>query len=228
MEIILDNMNVNYTLDAVGGNIFHVRCETKKDLAFLFLRAQEFYESDNPSFYRKNFKIEDFKDWYCKCFTGQRLFTYPYDWCGFNVPGEQAIAATEGALQIGDNNSFDDAMREIILRCQQKNEKFYLIGTRDSATELHDMNSTFIHEIAHAFYYLEADYRKYTNEIIQPILNHFKTKLFARGYNVSVVSDETQAYLVSGAEALGITFDYSKYRREVRSVFEEQFLRTIK
>lgn len=76
-----------------------MRCETKEDLAFLFLRAQEFYESNNASFYRKIFKIEDFIDWSCKCLTGQRLFTYPYDWYKFNVPGEHTIAAKEEAFK---------------------------------------------------------------------------------------------------------------------------------
>ena len=50
-----------------------------------FLRAQEFYESPFPEFKGKNFNLIDYMEKYAKAY-GDNVFTYPGDWCGFNIP----------------------------------------------------------------------------------------------------------------------------------------------
>ena len=212
---------MNYQISQLYDSIFHVRCETQEDLAYLFLRSQEYYESRNIDFYRQNFKIDAFKEWYCRSFTGEDTFTYPYDWCGFNVPGAIALSATNGAFKIGDNNKYDEAMLEVIQRCQKDSKRFYLIGTMDEVSDLQTLSSALAHELAHAFYYVDADYRNTMNQLTAPILQRMQVVLYLNGYHPSVIQDEAQAYLVDGIELLGLEEDYSGIQRLVKIVFEK-------
>jgi hypothetical protein len=213
---------MNYQFCQLFDSVFHVRCQTQEDLAYLFLRSQEFYESRNIEFYRQYFKIDAFKEWYCRCFTGEDTFTYPYDWCGFNVPGAIALSATKGAFKIRDNNKYDDTMLEIIHHCQKESKRFYLIGTMDEVSDLQTLSSALAHELAHAFYYVDADYRNTMNQLTAPILQRMQVVLYLNGYHPSVIQDEAQAYLVDGIELLGLEEDYSGIQRLVKSVFNEQ------
>jgi hypothetical protein len=213
---------MNYQISQLYDSIFHVRCETQEDLAYLFLRSQEYYESRNIEFYRQNFKIDAFKEWYCRCFTGEDTFTYPYDWCGFNVPGAIALSAIKGAFKIGDNNKYDEAMLEVIQHCQKDSTRFYLIGTMDEVSDLQTLSSALAHELAHAFYYVDSDYRNTMNQLTAPILHRMQVVLYLNGYHPSVIRDEAQAYLVDGIELLGLEEDYSGIQRLVKSVFNEQ------
>jgi hypothetical protein len=216
-------MTVPYTITPITGDVFHVRCQTQEDLAYLFLRSQEHYESRNIEFYRQNFKIDAFKKWYCRCFTGEDTFTYPYDWCGFNVPGAIALSATKGAFKIGDNNKYDHEMLEIIQHCQKKSKRFYLIGTMDEVSDLQTLSSALAHELAHAFYYLDAEYRNIMNQLTAPILQRMQVVLYLNGYHPSVIRDEAQAYLVDGIEFLAMKEDYSSFEVEARRVFMQKF-----
>jgi hypothetical protein len=214
---------VKYTITPIARDVFHVRCQTQEDLAYLFLRSQEYYESRNIEFYRQHFKIDAFKEWYCCFYTGEDTFTYPYDWCGFNVPGAIALSAIKGAFKIGDNNKYDDAMLEIIQHCQKESKRFYLIGTMDEISDVQTLSSALAHELAHAFYYLDTDYRNAMNQITAPILHRMQVVLYLSGYHPSVISDEAQAYLVDGLEFLAMKEDYTSLKAEARRVFMEEF-----
>lgn len=213
---------MKYTITPIARDVFHVRCQTQEDLAYLFLRSQEYYESRNIEFYRQNFKIDAFKEWYCRCFSGEDTFTYPYDWCGFNVPGAIALSATKGAFKIGDNNKYDDVMLEIIQDCQKDGKRFYLIGTIDDVSDLQTLSSALAHELAHAFYYLDADYRNTMNQLTAPILQPMQVALYLNGYHPTVIQDEAQAYFVDGVEFLGMKEDYSSLKLEARMFFMEE------
>ena len=69
----------------ISGNIFCLKFDNNYDLCMHFLRAQEFYESPFPEFKGKNFNLIDYMEKYAKAY-GDNVFTYPGDWCGFNIP----------------------------------------------------------------------------------------------------------------------------------------------
>ncbi|MCC5924622.1 MAG: hypothetical protein JJT77_12625 [Crocinitomicaceae bacterium] len=199
---------------------------TREDLALLFLRAQEYYESAHPDFYRKHFSVDTFKSWYAHSFSNTGDFSYPWDWEGFNVPGEVAITATAGAYEIGDENKYDEVMQQIIDLCKPSG-KFYLIGTMDTSPSPAKTSAIFAHEIAHALYYLDKDYRNAVDLLIAPLLPVFLPVLTRLGYHPSVRNDETQAYLVSGVEALGIPGDIEPYVKNIHPVFEAYLVKRM-
>ena len=87
--------------------------------------------------------------------------------------------------------------------------KFYIIGTHSGQTD------TLMHEVSHALYYLNPEYKSICDEIYSTIPAHIKqninTKLTEYGYTKQVFADETQAYLSSeDPESLLYTFDLNE------------------
>jgi hypothetical protein len=99
---------------------------------------------------------------------------------------------------------------------------FFLIGTMDEVSDLQTLSSALAHELAHAFYYVDTDYRNTMNQLTAPILQRMQVVLYLNGYHPSVIRDEALAYLVDGLELLGLEEDYSGIQRLVKSVFNVQ------
>ena len=79
-----------------------------------------------------------------------------------------------------------------------KNEKFYLIATEKGKV------STIQHEIAHALYHLDDNYKEkmdgFSAQLPKDLMKTFWEKLNALGYGDNVVHDEFQAYLSTSDE----------------------------
>jgi hypothetical protein len=224
MQIRYKENSMLFNISTIGRGIYHVEGRTREDLALLFLRAQEYYENAHPDFYRQHFRVDTFKAWYANSFSNTGDFSYTWDWCGFNVPGEFVVEATHGAIDIGDVTKYDKLMLEVIEECSIQHEHFYLIGSMDEIPQLVQLGHTFTHELAHALYYLDADYRAKVNRIVSPVFNQIALTLVKYGYrtDVDILNDEAQAYLISGAEILGLDFDYRYYADSVRVVFDSR------
>ena len=137
--------------------------------------------------------------------TGNGSFSYTSDYIGFNIP-DRVLRILDNK-SIKDFNKYDEVMREIRNRIHKldKNSNkigipYYLIGV--SNTEKNEPYRALKHEIAHAMYYLNKQYKNEIDELLNTIPNKkrelMKKQLKRHGYSISVFDDETQAYLATG------------------------------
>lgn len=186
-------MIMNHKLTRLYPNIFLVTFDNNYDLAMTFLRYQESYESPNPNFKGKPFTILDYMEWYSK--EHGNKFTYPDDWSGFNLP--HWILRDIGLIP--DYNKYDMLMNRLFREIQNhflSHHKWYLLGCVKGDEETLD------HELAHAFYYVDPDYKKTMDNLLSwkypnsvAVVNDW---LIKEGYDKTVLNDEAQAYLSTG------------------------------
>lgn len=201
--------HINFNIKEILPGIFHVEFDSQFELAMTFLRAQEMYESDNDDFKDADFKIIDYMIWYAKKRGG---FSYTYDWAGFNIPDTYVWKSIDSAIRTGDYNTFDHTMQKIGEEIGKK--KFYLISTPSKNKEIKQVKasrsagyfegveSSFHHELAHALYYTDNDYREAMQKVVSGIHPKTLNKIYAwlkkKGYHTHIWDDEVQAYFVSG------------------------------
>jgi hypothetical protein len=163
------------------------------DIAMLFLRVQEFYESANPAFVGQPFSLLDYMRWYSLNLSSEKSFTYASDFEGFNVPSTAIDACF--SLALPDPNRFDVLMGRITaaIRAQQVGP-YYLIGAREGD------DANIEHEIAHGMFFLTPEYRERATALVEtlPQREEIFTRLRKEGYGESVLVDEVQAYLSTG------------------------------
>jgi hypothetical protein len=177
-------------------HIYHLHIEDCYDSAMHFVRYQEYYESIR--WRGRIFSLIDYMEYYAKE-HGEGAFTYPNDWAGFNIPGNVLIEVSEADLP--DLNKYDIQMRSLVetVRREEKEDGFYFIGTcgeEDFALDYLD------HEIAHAFHYIDSDYR----EVVDNLLTAIPRKSYDAAWKVlqemkyhpAVCRDEIHAYAATG------------------------------
>ena len=187
---------MKYKLDQYPNekNIFVVTTDNQYDLAMLFMRAQEYYESSFKHIRGKEFTILKFMELYSKKF-GDGAFTYTKDWAGFNVPGKvlDTLYGPGYKYSIEDFNEYDYEMEEIFNKIKSK--EFYLIGAVKKDA------STIEHELCHARFALDKNYKKKVRELLkklpESIKNKIKKHLLSIGYCQRTLEDELQAYVSS-------------------------------
>ena len=120
--------------------------DSSEELASVFLRFQEYYES--PEFRGKVFSLEDFKGWYTKnspsgMKTGE--FKYYSDWNGFNVPSSILESFRDGSF-----DPLSKEERKFLDMFRDEKEPFYVIGVLKGGDGFDD---SMRHEIAHGMFY---------------------------------------------------------------------------
>jgi hypothetical protein len=177
--------------------IFALVIKDDKLRARVFMRYQEFYESDSDSFRGKGFKWQDYTKFY-KEKTKKDYFSYHEDWAGYNIPCnsiESCIA------KIPDINFYDLIMFSVVdtIRSIVGSDNYYLIGIDQSDGE---DPSLIFHEVAHGLWFSSPVYkRKQFNNIErmnQSVRDMVAKKITGMGYGENVVDDEIQAYLSTG------------------------------
>lgn len=190
---------IKYTIKEVKPRIFLAEFTDPYDMCMTFLRYQEFYESSNPKFRNKPFKIFDFMKWYTSSF-GDGAFSYTSDWIGFNVPSKILNNCRNSIL---DWNEYDAVMGNIISKIESKvgvkdgeYSEYYLIGAKKGSER------TIKHEVAHGMFYLDKNYRKEMTTLVKNLDSKFRTTVFEDlakiGYTKQVFIDEAQAFLSTG------------------------------
>jgi hypothetical protein len=192
-----------YTLERVRDRIYLLSFKDQYNMCMHFLRLQEFYESPNPKFRGKVFDIFEFMEWYSKEY-GKGSFTYPKDWGGFNVPSEVfdeldilwSDIQTKTIYDYEMYQVYRDITLDIINAGKSYEVDFYLIGILDKDA------ATFDHEMAHALFYIEPEYKKAMNKLLKNLDKKLYEKitkyLTSIGYSSTVFHDEAQAYLATG------------------------------
>jgi hypothetical protein len=198
-------MKIDYKIEEVRPNVFAVIVKDHYHRAMLFLRVQEFYESPNPEFRGKNFNIWDYIEWYSR--RNNDVFTYPFDWGGFNIPLEVAYNCYDTLTD--SYTPYDEVMENIIHQIYELNSdgcNGYIIGADSTESD------TFEHEICHGLYATNKQYKELVDEVTIAIpfkpYQTFRKNLLKMGYNGIVIDDEIQAYLSTN-------YDYSKFSKGV-------------
>lgn len=168
--------------------VWLVSFDTQEDLALSFLRFQEHYES--PRFRGSTFSLEEFKKWYA---TEHGSFSYVDDWSGFNVP-----SFVFDSFKRGDFDPLSDREKKLIAAFSDESQPFYVIGTNEGSDALE-------HEICHALYYIDPQYRKAAEKVVNDHINQLTpifTKMADMGYHESVHVDEVHAYACANPDWL--------------------------
>lgn len=175
------------------------------DMAFHFLRFQEHYES--PRFKGSIFSWAQYVAWYK---DARGSFSYPYDWAGYNFPGHILTPFRQGA--------FDPLTRRekaMLKALEGVTDQDYVIGSMGSDLE------SLRHELAHAFWHLDADYRARVQAVLAGGDYRRQEAALAEGdgYDPSVFQDEIQACAVEGYDE---TAPDAERRKKIRVIFEER------
>jgi hypothetical protein len=185
-------MKVKYQIKEIYKGIFLVTIDDEYDLAMTFCRLQEFYESPFKQIRGKAFSMDEFQRMYAKNF-GSGVFTYPADWAGFNVPGE-VFDKFINTTFMDWGSEYDFVTEDIHSRITKNNkDRYYVIGAGPKDTETID------HEICHALYSLDKNYKSKVDNIIEELdeklIEHFQCVLLSKGYSKQVIIDEINAYI---------------------------------
>lgn len=173
--------------------ILHFEFPNAREMTLTFFRVEEHYESRYPNIREQRFTIEDFLETFM---SEDGEFTYFYSVYGFNVPG--------GSFKrFFERNGDHLTRREVALLERVKSavnydaDDFYIIASIDGD------DRTLDHELSHAFYYLDAEYRRrvdglVSNAVRADLITEFKDALASMGYSEQVFSDEVGAFLCAG------------------------------
>lgn len=201
-----------YNLHKIADKLYCVEMPCSYDLAMLFVRYQEYYESPNPNVKDSSFDLEAYMRWYATTNIrrfhrdAHKSFSYPIDFCGFNIPSYVIYNILINQDYTGNLNIYDDLMLNIynsiaedmgITEYSDPKFKFYLIGTPKMKS------STLKHEIAHGLFYLNDEYRDRCLSLIKKHLSKDQVKAFKKvlkeyHYSSDVMLDEIQAYTSTG------------------------------
>ncbi len=207
-------------MSEVVPGVFLFEVTGNNELAYTFLRVQEFYESANPEIQWKEFTFKQYADWYASQ-SKNKTFSYGEDWKGFNVPSDvvyQCYAITK------ERTEYDDFFLSLVKMIEEKMKgsglaRFYMIGVRAGDTRTLD------HEIAHGLFTVNQEYKEQMLSLVEElpadIKNYFGVYLKDLGYAESVHEDEIQAYL-----STGLRVDMSKemleqYMEDFGNVFQK-------
>lgn len=167
------------TISSQPHNSVLIKAHSQKELADTFIRFQEHYES--PQFRNKIFTLGQLKNWYSIKYGAD---TYSKDWSGFNFPSKILEPFRQGL--------FDPLTKEekrLLKLLKYRNDDFYIIGANS--------DSTLRHELAHALYHHNINYRKKINQLLDSNKSNIKkviSILLKMGYHKDVIYDEIQAY----------------------------------
>ena len=177
--------------------IFALVIKDDKLRARVFMRYQEFYESDSDSFRGKGFKWKDYINFY-KEKTKKDYFSYHEDFAGYNVPCDSIESCM---AKIPDLNVYDMIMFSVVdtIKSMVGSDNYYLIGIDQSNG---DDPSLIYHEVAHGLWFSNQSYKskmlKLINNLQPEIKLNMIKKLQGYGYGANVYNDEIQAYLATG------------------------------
>ena len=221
--------NPQFTLSHLGYNIYHMQFERQFDLCMQFWRVTETTECP-AEFKDKYMTLANYMDWYSHQYESGH-FSYTQDWNGFNVTSRQLWELYSRDYQmIEDVNEWDVRLKALTewIKTLSK-DKFSIIGTHRVLPDV--LN----HEIAHALYYLNSNYKKKQDQNIERIIlekpalfQTMKKNVLDMGYSQGVCDDELQAYLSTGPTRSsgkpGVNKDIDdEIMKEICKPFEEVF-----
>ena len=169
-------------------NIYHIIFDSQFIVTSTLMKIQKFYESNIPKIRNHYFTLESLIHEYTLENGGN--FNYFTKWSGFNFPKKNLskfMIKFQGNIsekELAFINFLSDNIPE-------NQDDYYIIATYRSE----DVS----HEIAHAAYYLDNDYRDKMDELCQnlnpELYEAIYEQLYNDGYCGEVIYDEIQTYL---------------------------------
>lgn len=189
-----------FKLTKIRPQVYHLCFHSQRELGMTFVRYTEFYESKYDHIRGNRFTLVQQVDAYCREHLGDvnADWTYCSDWTGFNIPVD--IIAEVHELGIPDPNHYDFFMKGVqeMIDCDSLGQPSYLIGTASAC-----LLETLRHELTHAMFYVDGEYRKKviraitdSSALLQKALD---AALSDRNYPEKVHLDEINAYLTTGS-----------------------------
>ena len=188
-----------YTLSITEpfNNILIATTKTQYEISATLMRFQEFYESPSTQIRGKYFSREYFEDLYAQ---KNGNFTYYQDWSGFNIPGNilyQFWKLFWNDFSVKEARFFDK-LYEATTYKKKDLSQIYLIGFQ----EKYYNSDYYLHELCHALYYLDQEYKTLVHAFIYKQLpkelRYKITKTLKKwGYSDEVIIDEINAYLAT-------------------------------
>jgi hypothetical protein len=173
-------------------NILHVKAPNQFELCSLVYRMSHFYEF--PGFKGLRLNVHELNAYYYRMHGDKHYWKKQYN--GANLP-DFALRAFK---KIHKLNEREKPLFKILRPKLEANEKFYVIV---SVSDKYD-DFAFKHELAHAFWYLDEQYRQSALALINEypkISSIILNKLEKMGYDGDVLCDEAHVYA-------GVYFDY--------------------
>lgn len=195
----------------ISPGIVLVSFPNKKELTFTMCRVEEFYEAASVKLQGQVFTWSDFIDEFMDTSGNIDYFHF---WSGFNIPGD---IFTKWATSFTDLSSREVSLINAVNNITSKKDtKFYVIATEET-----NADSVEDHEIAHAKFYIDEEYKKemikLNNNLDITVRKLLIDKFAELGYSETVYEDELQAYLA--------TSEYA-YMKNRFGMTEEQYNRT--
>ncbi len=172
--------------------VFHLAFHKKREMAKTLIRFQEYYES--PSFYHRPFTRKEFQEDYRR--RKGRFDYYTFWGDGFNFPGYVFESFFKGQFK------YLTKEEKLLLKFfkSYRHSKFYVIATAKDSE-----GTTLDHEIAHALFSKNENYKK---EILAALhkynikpVTQFLAKTYS-DYRKGVLLDETHAWLMHNSADL--------------------------
>lgn len=163
-------------------NSVWISADSQKELGETFIRFQEFYESPSKKYRNKVFTLGDIKHYYSFQYGAD---LYSELWIGFNFPSYVLTPFKQGLF-----DPLTTQEEELLSLLKYRNDTYYIIGAQN--------NSTLRHELSHAMYGYNKNYKLEIDNFIKKHNKHFSKiskYILKKGYDKSVLNDELQAYI---------------------------------
>lgn len=163
-------------------NSVWVWADSQEELGLTFMRFQEHYESANPKFKGQIFTQGQLKRWYSEKYGANN---YQNTWVGFNFPSIVLQPFKEGLFD--PLTTEENRLLELF---RYRSDEFYIIGAQN--------NNILRHELSHALYASNNNYKKEIDNFIKKHKNQLKKTaqyILSKGYCSDVLNDEIQAYI---------------------------------
>ncbi len=163
-------------------NSIWISADSQKELGETFIRFQEYYESPNKKYRNKIFTLGDIKNYYS---IEYGCDIYSELWIGFNFPSSVLMPFKQGLF-----DPLTSQEKELLGLLKYRHDSYYIIGAQN--------NSTLRHELAHAMYGYDQNYKNEIDAIIKKYnkgFNKISRYIIKKGYDKTVLNDELQAYI---------------------------------
>lgn len=169
-------------------NSVWVKADSQDELGLTFMRFQEYYESANSSFRNNIFTVGQLRQWYSETYGSN---CYHIHWVGFNFPSRVLTPFKEGLF-----DPLTDEEKNLLRLLGYRKDHFYIIGAQD--------NSILRHELSHALYASNPNYKKAIDQFIKDNKSKLKDVfkyILDKGYCEDVLNDELQAYITDNDDS---------------------------
>lgn len=175
----------------ITDEIVHIIGKDRESLASAMVRFQEHYESPFPEIRGKIFTLGFLRSLGSRQNRGVYTYeggkTYGADWSGYNFPSYVLEPFIKGLF-----DPLAPLEEDIVNALRCKLGKFYVIATYGED----DPSETLDHEVCHALYYLNEEYKSEVDEALSTVdLTNLKKVMVDWGYCEDVLLDECHAYL---------------------------------